>query len=120
MTTILNVSLPVTVNVLGARTYAMACKEVLDLNDYANQVIVQQFVQPKRDDPVFAHSVVELVGDVSVDIPSTLRGVLLQGFTTFGDITPSPNLPDSSYTVYVVTYQSPDATNPTIKVVSKQ
>lgn len=119
MTTILNVSLPVTVNVLGARTYAMACKEVLDLNDYANQVIVQQFVQPKRDDPVFAHSVVELLPAAFVGT-QTVSGVLLQGFDTFGDITPSPNIPDNSYTVYVVTFQSPDAKNPTIKVVSKQ
>lgn len=115
MTTILTVSLPVTSYVLGTRTYAVACKEVLDLNDYANQVIVQQFVQPKRDDPVFAHSVVELVGDVS-----SLSGVLLQAFDTFDNTNPSPNLSMSEvYTVYVVTYQSPDARNPTIKVVSK-
>lgn len=120
MTTILTVSLPVTSYVLGTRTYAVACKEVLDLNDYANQVIVQQFVQPKRDDLVFAHSVVELEPTGIVG-NQTVSGVLLQAFDTFDDTVPSPNLSMSEvYTVYVVTYQSPDARNPTIKVVSKQ
>lgn len=122
MTTILTVSLSVTVDVSGASTYAVACKQALDLNDYANQVIVQQFVQTKRDDPVYAHSVVELrpTGVASVGT-QTVSGVLLQAFDNFQENTLSPNLSMSEgYTVYVVTYQSPDAKNPTIKVVSKQ
>lgn len=117
MTTILTVSLPVTVDVSGASTYAVACKQVLDLNDYANQVIVQQFVQPKRDVTAFAHSVVKLR---PTDDAQTVSGVLLQAFDTFDNTNPSPNLStNEDYTVYVVTYQSPDAKNPTIKVVSK-
>lgn len=123
MTTILTVSLSVTVDVSGASTYAVACKQALDLNDYANQVIVQQFVQPKRDDPVYAHSVVKLTRptDVASVGTQTVSGVLLQAFNNFQQNTLSPNLSMSEgYTVYVVTYQSPDAKNPTIKVVSKQ
>lgn len=118
MTTILTVSLPVTVDVPGASTYAVACKEVLDLNDYANQVIVQQFVQTKRDVLAYAHSVVELQ---PTGVAQTVSGVLLQAFDDFDNTFPSSNLSASEgYTVYVVTYQSPDAKNPTIKVVSKQ
>lgn len=123
MTVKLNVSTKVSAEVPGTRTFAFACEESLDLSVYANQVTVQQFLQTRKDTPLHKYAIVEmLTGSGTQHAGSdgvSLNCTLLQAFDTFTDGNLSSSLDGGvSYNVYIVTLQSPDALNPTIKVVS--
>lgn len=121
MTNKIQVSAVVSAVVPGTRTYAMACEENLDVNDYANQVIVQRFVQTHKDNPAHRLAIVELspphTGSPAAQAQS---GNILQVFDTFNDgfgLSSSVD-PSATYHNYIVTIQGPTAVNPTIKVVS--
>lgn len=122
MTEKLDVSVTVRAEVPGTRTFAVACEQDLSMADYENQLVVQRFVRDHMDDPAYRLSVVEMspphTGDNTMQ---QLRCSLLQAFSTFSDTHPQREAIDNSktYPVYVVTFQSIDAKNPTIKVVSK-
>lgn len=124
MTTKLNVSTKVSAEVPGTRTFAFACNELLDVSVYANQVTVQQFLQTRKDTSLYKYAIVEMLNGSGTQHAGgnsvSLNCTLLQAFDTFVDNTPlsaSLNQGDS-YNVYIVTLQSPNALNPTIKVVS--
>ena len=121
MTSQIDVSVDVTAEVPDSRTFTLACKETLDVNDYANQMIVQNFCQQYKDDTNYRFAVVELKYNGNThtgnNISLPMSGTLYQIFDSFNSGTLT-NDDFSTYTVYAITYQSPDARNPTIKVVS--
>lgn len=124
MTTKLNVSTKVSAEVPGTRTFAFACNELLDVSVYANQVTVQQFLQTRKDTSLYKYAIVEMLNGSGTQHAGgnsvLLNCTLLQAFDTFADntsLSASLNSGDS-YNVYIVTLQSPNALNPTIKVVS--
>ena len=111
MTNKLEVSVDVNAEFSNTRTFAVACEQILNVDEYENQMVVQQFVQARMDNPVYRLSVVELSPPQQTN--------LLQVFSTFDDDTRYAVTDGATYTVYFVTFQSIDANNPTIKVVSK-
>lgn len=117
----IRVSIDVNATVANTRTYALACKTEIDLADYANQVIVQKFFQQYKDNASYRLALVELkdpAGELhSGDGSRSMSGTIIQVFESFGSGTITSDF--STYTVYVITFQSPDARNPTIKVVSR-
>lgn len=121
MTSQINVDVHVTAVVPNSRTFALACIERLDVNDYANQMSLQNFCQQYKDDTNYRFAVVELKYNGNThtgnNISLPMSGTLYQIFDSFNSVK-LINDNFSTYTVYVITYQSPDARNPTIKVVS--
>jgi hypothetical protein len=121
MTNKIQVSAVVSAVVPGTRTYAMACEENLDVNDYANQVIVQRFVHTHKDDTLYRLAIVELSQPhTGSPVAQVQSGDILQAFDTFsaGFMLSSSIDQTKTYHTYIVTIQGPAAVNPTIKVVS--
>ena len=122
MTVKLNVSTQVSAEVPGTRTFAFACNELLDVSVYSNQVTVQQFLQTRKDTPSYKYAIVEMLNGSGNQHAGgngvSLNCTLLQAFDTFADGILSSSLDSGVYNVYIVTLQSPNAFNPTIKVVS--
>lgn len=59
-TQVIGVDIVIQSNIANTRTYALACAESINVSEYANQVIVQQFFQRYKDDPNYRLAVVEL------------------------------------------------------------
>lgn len=121
MTNKIQVSAVVSAVVPGTRTYAMACEDNLDVNDYANQVIVQRFVHTHKDNSAHRFAIVELSQPHSGSPTAQLQtGYILQAFDTFNSGFALSSYIDQTktYHTYIVTIQGPTAVNPTIKVVS--
>ena len=121
MTNKIQVSAVVSAVVPGTRTYAMACEENLDVNDYANQVIVQRFVHTHKDDTLYRLAIVELSQPhTGSPVAQVQSGDILQAFDAFsaGFRLSSSIDQTKTYHTYIVTIQGPAAVNPTIKVVS--
>lgn len=121
-TQVIGVDIVIQSNIANTRTYALACVESINVSEYANQVIVQQFFQRYKDDPNYRLAVVELkdkiTGQSHQGGSNHMVGSLLQVFDSFGSGNRTSDFSTLSYSVYVITYQSPNARNPTIKVVS--
>lgn len=121
MTNKIRVNVNVSAVVPDTHTYAMACQENLDINDYANQMIVQGFVQTHKDNPAHRLAIVKLSPPhTSTPAVQSQSGDILQAFDTFseGFVVSSSIDPSTTYYTYIVTIQGPTAVNPTIKVVS--
>lgn len=118
----ISVSISVQASIPNTRTYALACKETLDMTSYANQVIVQQFFQQYKNNSNYRFAVTELKDQTTGLFHSggskTMIGTLLQVFDSFSADTRTNDFSTLSYKVYVITFQSPEARNPTVKVVS--
>ena len=122
-TQVIGVDIVIQSNIANTRTYALACAESINVSEYANQVIVQQFFQRYKDDPNYRLAVVELKDKFTGQShqgggSKQMVGSLLQVFDSFGSGNRTSDFSTLSYSVYVITYQSPNARNPTIKVVS--
>ena len=122
MTNKLDVSVTVRAEVPGTRTFAVACvNDNLDMDVYENHILVQGFVRDRMDDPAYRLSVVELSPPhPGYPVEQTQSGGLLQAFDTFNNGSLNQIETDRTYNVYFVTFQSIEAKNPTIKVVTKQ
>ena len=122
-TQVIGVGIYIQSDIANTRTYALACAESINVSEYANQVIVQQFFQRYKDDPNYRLAVVELkdkfTGQSHQGGSKQMVGSLLQVFNSFGSGNRTSDFSTLSYSVYVITYQSPNARNPTIKVVSE-
>lgn len=119
-----SVNTSVTTHVPETKTFAFASTTDLDMTDYANVSIVQEFVQQNVNTNNFDKwALIELVkndqrhlGDGNLYI---LSGILLQYFPTIDAGSVLPIIDDITYYIYSVTLQGPGGANQTVKVTSK-
>ena len=108
------------------RTFALASTVDLDLTDYANVSVIQEFVQAHHHSSTLSKwAIVELVRSIDDSRHPgdgnlyNMTGVVLQYFASINPISVLPIINDVQYNVYVVTLQGPGGVNRTTKVTSK-